>query len=164
MSPEQCLGNRLDTRSDIYSFGCIMYECLSGKVPHGSSNAMRVAFKQVSEEAKSLVERFTDLDIPKDLDNIILTCLQKDPDNRFASVKDLRTALEAVRDNKKPKLPSARPFAGITALGGGDTGSKKAANSGNVFEQVVNHIKASLLKFMKQSDDKKPKTKKHKAL
>jgi len=107
MSPEQCLGERLDSRSDIYSLGCIMYECLSGKVPHNSSNVMRIAFKQVSEEAKSLVERFTDLDIAEDLDNVVLACLKKNPDHRFASAKELRLALEAVRDYKKPRLPSA---------------------------------------------------------
>ncbi len=119
MSPEQCLGNRLDAKSDIYSLGCIMYECVSGKVPHGSSNAMRVAFKQVSEEAKSLIERFTDLDIPKDLDEVILACLKKDPDDRFASVKELRLALEAIRDNRKPKLPSAISFTGTNSITSG---------------------------------------------
>jgi hypothetical protein len=142
MSPEQCQGNRLDTRSDIYSLGCIMYECLSGKVPHGSSNAVRVALKQVSEEARSLIERFTDLDIPEDLDTIILTCLEKDPDDRFASVKDLRLALEAVRDNKKPKIPSAMAFSSKKSIKGGHALVGKGL-------QLIRILRAKMLKKIK---------------
>jgi eukaryotic-like serine/threonine-protein kinase len=150
MSPEQCLGNRLDARSDIYSFGCIMYECLSGKVPHGSSNAMRVAFKQVSEEAKSLIDRFTDLDIPKDLDNVILACLEKNPEDRFRQVKDLRLALEAVRDNKKPRLPSAVAFSGSKSIKGGH----------NLIDKLLRPIKIKMQKLIRKSKSrlKNPKT------
>jgi len=153
MSPEQCLGNRLDARSDIYSFGCIMYECLSGKVPHGSSNAMRVAFKQVSEEAKSLIERFTDLDIPKDLDNVILACLEKDPADRFASIKELRLALEAVRDDKKPRLPSAIPFRGTKSIAAGHS----------LIDKLLRPIKIKMLKLIRKSKSKQKNTKNDKA-
>ncbi|MBS1995991.1 MAG: serine/threonine protein kinase [Cyanobacteria bacterium SZAS LIN-2] len=132
MSPEQCLGNRLDQRSDIYSFGCVMYECMSGKVPHGSSNAMRVAFKQVSEEAKSLVERFNDLDIPKDLDDVILACLQKNPDDRYNNVKELRLALEAIRSGKKPKMPT-KAFSAIATKN----------DAGKIIDKVIKLIKSN---------------------
>ncbi|MBU6450388.1 MAG: serine/threonine protein kinase [Cyanobacteria bacterium REEB67] len=151
MSPEQCLGTRLDARSDLYSFGCLMYQCLTGKLPHTSSNPMRIAFKQISEEARSMVERFLDLDIPPDIDRIVLTCLQKNPDDRFETAKQLRLALEAVRDGKRPKLPNTgigAGFSGITSGGSGKqikiTGiglSKDGSKDSNFIDNVLKIFK-----------------------
>jgi serine/threonine-protein kinase len=137
MSPEQCLGGRLEARSDIYSFGCVMYECLTGKLPHTSSNPVRIAFKQVSEEARSMVERFVDLDIPPEIDNIVLTCLEKNPDDRFENVKQLRLALEAVRDGKKAKLPGGGT--------GGASGKNMRISGAN---KAVNRAKSSTGNFI----------------
>lgn len=107
MSPEQCLGERLDNRSDIYSLGCLMYEALSGKLPFNSSNPVRLGFKQVSQKPQSLRERFRDIDIPEALDAVVLCALEKKPENRFASADDMKAVLIAIQDGKKPNLPAS---------------------------------------------------------
>jgi serine/threonine protein kinase len=107
MSPEQCLGERLDSRSDIYSLGCLMYEALSGKLPFNSSNPVRLGFKQVSQKPQSLRERFKDIEIPEALDAVVLCALEKKPENRFASADDMKEVLIAIQDGKKPNLPAS---------------------------------------------------------
>lgn len=104
MSPEQCMGEKLGPASDLYSLGCVMYEALSGKLPVSSSNPVRLAFKQVSEIPKPLTARFQDLDIPENLSAVVMHLLEKNPEARFASAKDLKEALLAVKAGKSPKL------------------------------------------------------------
>lgn len=108
MSPEQCMGEKLGPASDLYSLGCVMYEALSGKLPVSSSNPVRLAFKQVSEIPKPLTTRFKDLDIPENLNTVVMNLLEKDPGARFASAKELKEALLAVKAGKVPKLNKAR--------------------------------------------------------
>lgn len=107
MSPEQCLGERLDSRSDIYSLGCLMYEALSGKLPFNSSNPVRLGFKQVSQKPQSLRERFKDIEIPEALDAVVLCALEKKPENRFASADVMKEVLIAIQEGKKPNLPAS---------------------------------------------------------
>ncbi|MGL1446836.1 serine/threonine protein kinase, partial [Vibrio parahaemolyticus] len=49
MSPEQCLGNKLDARSDIYALGCVMYETLTGHPPFEASNPIKIILKHVND-------------------------------------------------------------------------------------------------------------------
>ncbi len=109
MSPEQCLGERLDARSDIYSLGCLTYEALTGKLPLSSNNAVQLAYKQLNQKPRSLRERFKDIDIPESLDSIVMCALEKKPEARFASAAKLKEALETMRGGKKPKLPTSQP-------------------------------------------------------
>ncbi len=94
MSPEQCLGEELDVRSDIYSFGCLMYETLTGAPPLVGDNVLATVAKQVRETPVSM--RSHDPAITEDIDDIVLKCLSKEPVLRYQKTSDLRADLEKI--------------------------------------------------------------------
>ncbi len=87
MSPEQAMGKDLDARSDQFSVGLIFYELLSGFIPFHAESAIASLVKRTQERAVPLVD--VDSSIPPDLSNIVAKCLERDPQDRFASVDDL---------------------------------------------------------------------------
>jgi serine/threonine-protein kinase len=92
MSPEQASGDdSLDARSDIYSLGAVMYYMLTGRPPFNADNPLKVMIAHASQEVAP--PRRINSEIPADLEEIVLRCLEKDPEHRFQSVSDLRTAL-----------------------------------------------------------------------
>ncbi len=106
MSPEQCSGQALDGRTDIYSLGCLMYETLSGKAPLRGENAVQTIYKHMNERPKSFLE--IGAPVPKDLEDIILKALEKDPDRRFQSAEQMAAALENLIDGPpQPKQAAA---------------------------------------------------------
>lgn len=96
MSPEQCLGENLDVRSDIYSMGCLMYEALTGLSPLMGENVLATVAKQVREIPQSL--RIHDSSIPEEIDELVLKCLNKEPLLRYQSAGDLRIDLEKIKN------------------------------------------------------------------
>jgi serine/threonine protein kinase len=92
MSPEQCLAQPLDSRSDIYSLGCMLYESLTRRRPFSGKNPMATMQQQVMIEAPPFTEAEL-LEIPPRLEAIVLKCLKKDPDKRFESMHQLRNQL-----------------------------------------------------------------------
>jgi serine/threonine protein kinase/tetratricopeptide (TPR) repeat protein len=99
MSPEQCQGKSLDARSDIYSFGCVMFRTLCGKPPFTGENRLDAMFKQIKEAAPRLCDISPDVSVSNDLESIVLRCLAKEPDERFASMNDLAVALEGLSES-----------------------------------------------------------------
>jgi serine/threonine-protein kinase len=100
MSPEQISNKALDGRSDIYSLGTAMYEMLTGTTPFpreasDTPNAghIKILNRVLSEMPETPRQRRPDLSIPEDLEAIIMRCLAKDPNDRFQSMDELRTAL-----------------------------------------------------------------------
>ena len=87
MAPEQFRGESIDARTDIYAYGVMLYETLTGVPPFSGSKVMETVLKQMHEEAKRPSERA--LGIPVWLDEVILRCLKKDPNDRFESMDDL---------------------------------------------------------------------------
>jgi serine/threonine-protein kinase len=79
MSPEQCLGNPLDARSDVYSLGAMLYEMLSGTRPFTAETVSGVVSKQLTEDPRPLA---ADLGIPRRVSTAIMKALAKDPDDR----------------------------------------------------------------------------------
>lgn len=111
MSPEQCQGRPLDARSDIYSMGCLMYECLSGQAPFVSDSPVATLYRHVSEQPDRFAQRSG---VPPALESITLTCMDKKPDNRYESFAALAEALQSFQQN--PQLKTRAPRA-VAAFG-----------------------------------------------
>jgi len=88
MSPEQAAGQPLDQRSDIFSFGAVVYELLSGSRAFGRSSTLQALKAVESEEPPPL-------ETSPALDQIVRRCLRKRPEERFQTIGDVRAALEA---------------------------------------------------------------------
>jgi len=96
MSPEQAEGKKLDARSDIFSFGVVLYEMVTGKraFERGSTAATLAAI--LNEEPKAPGELAGGL--PPDLEKVLTRCLRKDPARRFQHMEDLEVALEELKE------------------------------------------------------------------
>ncbi len=93
MSPEQARGEELDYRTDLWSFGVVLYEILTGELPfHGDSEAALI-YKILNEEPKS-IQKFRS-DVPDNMIALISLLLQKDPANRISSEKEIIQRLKA---------------------------------------------------------------------
>ncbi len=90
MSPEQCLGETLDTRSDVYSLGAMFYEMLSGKRPFAAESVSGIISKQLSETPPPLPDS---LAIPRRASIAIMAALAKDPDDRPQTATDMARQL-----------------------------------------------------------------------
>lgn len=97
MSPEQCMGKKLDPRSDIYSLGCVMYETISGKPPFVGKNVLETAYKHMNEAPKPLTADQPDDPVLARFEVVVLKTLAKDADNRYQSVDDLKHDLKLIR-------------------------------------------------------------------
>ncbi len=93
MSPEQCQGDALDARSDVYSLGAMLYEMLAGKPPFIAASLMGVLTKHITEAPPPLPE---DASVPAALTAVIMRALAKDPDTRPADAAALSRELRAV--------------------------------------------------------------------
>ena len=123
MSPEQAQGktNEIDQRSDIFSFGCILFEAATGHKPFDGDSLVKSLHRVIYEPA-SLIKDFNS-SAPADLQRIIRRCLAKDPDERYQSIKevaielkDLRRELETGADsNTTPPPPVSSERALSTA-------------------------------------------------
>jgi serine/threonine protein kinase len=107
MSPEQWRGTEVDVRSDIYSLGIVLYECLTGALPWTGTYA--ALFRaHLTRPPPSIRDTFPDIRCPPRLEAIVLKCLEKEPDKRYASATDLRGALDACGITIPPSKSSLR--------------------------------------------------------
>lgn len=96
MSPEQAEGKKVDTRSDIFSFGSVLYEMVTGRRAYGGGSKLSSlsAILHTEPQPASL----TVPDVSPELDRIIARCLKKDPARRWQSMADVKVALDELRD------------------------------------------------------------------
>ena len=105
MSPEQLRGKTVDHRSDIFSFGAILYEMLSGnRAFHGETEVDTMTAVLREEPSDSNLEH---ADIPAPYQDIVHHCLEKEPENRFQSAKDLVFALQTVSGSSPVRMASS---------------------------------------------------------
>jgi serine/threonine protein kinase len=110
MSPEQAQGKTVDARSDIFSFGAVLYEMLTGRRAFQGANRMSTLASILQQEPKAPTE--LDSRIPREVERIVMRCLRKDPDRRFQHMADLKVALEELNEESESgKLTPAQPTA-----------------------------------------------------
>ena len=101
MSPEQCQGQTVDARSDIYSLGCVMYECLNGGPPLVGENLLKTIFMHVNEKPQPLPELTDANNAVSRTALLIHKCLEKQPKNRFQSCAELIDELVSIKEERQ---------------------------------------------------------------
>ncbi len=135
MAPEQLEGRAVDEHTDIFAFGVVLYEMLTGRPAfEGTSSATLIGnILHAQPLAPSSLERLT----PRALDDVVGRCLAKDPDARWPSMADVQHQLEAVRDSIVPaRGRGSLVWAGALAAG------VLAAIVGLVSWQLTRHTRA----------------------
>ena len=105
-SPEQAgflkEGEHLDPRSDLYSFGIVMYEMLAGRAPFQATNPHGYILKHVTEKPLPIHDLNPAVKVPPQLESVIMKSLEKSRDSRYATAADFEHALEAIRNTVPP--------------------------------------------------------------
>jgi len=109
MSPEQAQGRAVDERSDIFSFGAVGYEMVTGRRAFSGASRIATLSAILRDEPKAAGEIVES--VPRDLDKILARCLRKDPGRRFQHMADLKVALEEVKEESESgKLAPLAPL------------------------------------------------------
>ncbi|MDX2106052.1 MAG: serine/threonine-protein kinase [Candidatus Melainabacteria bacterium] len=93
MSPEQCRGEIVDCCSEVYSLGCMIFECLTGVAPLKGRNAMETLFQRITMDAPSINSVAEGLTFPAEIQAIVAKALEKERRERYQSVCELKTAV-----------------------------------------------------------------------
>lgn len=107
MSPEQAQNRGIDARSDLYSLGCVLYQCVTGSPPFEGDNPLAVLLSHVTDTPPSLRKHAVH-PLSDDFIAVIEKALAKSPDARFSSAQEMRAALERVAPAPAEK-PSSQP-------------------------------------------------------
>jgi eukaryotic-like serine/threonine-protein kinase len=110
-SPEQLRGERADARSDIFSFGCVLYEMLAGKSPFLKATGAETVTAIMSEDPAPLSG--TGRAVAPALQEIVSRCLEKRPEDRFSSAHDLALALRAYSGGSETPATAKVPARGL---------------------------------------------------
>jgi Tol biopolymer transport system component len=96
MSPEQASGESVDARSDVFSFGLLLYEMVTGRRPFSGGSSAEMLAALLKEQPKPPSELVAD--VPKELERIIQRCLRKEPGRRFQHMGDVKVELQELKE------------------------------------------------------------------
>lgn len=102
MSPEQCLGKKVDSRSDIYSVGCVLFAMLAGSPPYVGDSSLEVMMKHLNDPPRQL----SSADVEPWLNNIVMKTLSKAPADRYETVSELLK--DIANRNAPPLMPRSK--------------------------------------------------------
>lgn len=139
MAPEQVVGDEADERSDVYAAGLILYEMLAGERPFKERDSAQLFITRPTAEAPSIRANVPELELPDELEALLLRALERDREQRFQSAEEMLTALDEVpiersdsvnrtasrsaapaRRAQASAAPSANPAAAPTAPAAGE--------------------------------------------
>jgi eukaryotic-like serine/threonine-protein kinase len=107
MSPEQAEGKKVDARSDIFSFGALLYEMISGQKAFQGDSKLSTLTAVLKQEPKPISQLVPD--IPRDLEKIVNRCLRKDPGRRFQHMGDVKVELEELKEDSSSSTLAGTP-------------------------------------------------------
>jgi eukaryotic-like serine/threonine-protein kinase len=119
LSPEQARGERVDSRSDLYSTGCLLYELLTGRPPFTGDSPVAIAYQHVKEEPVPPSQ--VDPEVPPWADAIVLKAMQKDPADRYQSAGEMRNDIQRALSGAPVAAPMLDAYAGTRRMGGAAT-------------------------------------------
>jgi serine/threonine-protein kinase len=114
LAPEQLKGKPGDERTDVYSLGCLLFECLTGSPPFAGDSRLAVAWAHLEEEPPSPSKRRPGL--PEELDRVMSRALAKEPEERFPSAGELVSAAERALGLRRPHRVGKRALIGVSAI------------------------------------------------
>lgn len=109
-SPEQARGNVVEATSDIYSTGIVLYEMLTGRVPFVGDNPVTIAMQQVNAAPPPIRE--LNPDVPPAIASVVMKALEKSPQRRFQSAREMADALLKAREGIAVEKAPAPPYKG----------------------------------------------------
>lgn len=121
LSPEQARGESVDSRSDVYSTGCLLYELLTGRPPFVGDSPVSVAYQHVREQAQP--PSSLDEDLTPEIDAIVMKALAKDLDERYPSAAAMKDDIDRYLAGQPVEAPAvaASPTTYLPAAGGAAT-------------------------------------------
>src|SRR4051794_10738766 len=99
MSPEQAQGKNVDGRSDVFSFGTVLYEMISGRRAFPGETKLSTLAAILQSEPVPLPGRFEPT--ASELERVVARCLRKEPDRRFQHAADLKVALQELKEERE---------------------------------------------------------------
>lgn len=108
MSPEQCMGSKLDQRTDMYSVGITMFQALTGKPPLLGKSAVETAALHQTQEPPMLCDIAPDVDFPIELEEVIATMLEKSREDRYESLAEVANELLRIERGENKPIPRER--------------------------------------------------------
>jgi WD40 repeat protein/tRNA A-37 threonylcarbamoyl transferase component Bud32 len=141
VAPEQIAGDEIDGRADVYSLGCVLYECLVGQPPFRRDSDIAVVFAHLEAEAPAPSAQRPELPVP--LDAVIARALAKEPERRYPSCRELARAALAVTVDEASRLLA--DVASRAAAGRSDLSEVEAELAGKVIDLQLVREQARVL-------------------